>query len=179
MTSENIEITIKNACIYDYKNKINGDKKDILISGGKIVEKLNNQQNSLVIDGNEQIVFPGGIDLHTHFFAPETNFIRAKALNEQNMTSLPIYNEIQNSYLNHGFTFLSEMDVPMTQAKLTQINMNEVPLIDHALIMDFGSNWTFASDFQEKNNQNNIACIISKLLADLKGYGISINNPYH
>ncbi|MHA1727837.1 MAG: amidohydrolase family protein [Promethearchaeota archaeon] len=178
MQSQSKEIIIKNANIFDYKNGIKGDKKDILISDGKITEKLKDDSSATQIDGTNHIAFPGAIDLRTHFFAYETNYIRAKALDED-LIPIPPFKTLQEQSLRHGFTFLCEFDVPMTQSKLTLQNMKNSPLLDHAMIMDFGSNWTFFPDFQVGGRAANIAAMFSKLLEDLKGYGTSINCPYH
>lgn len=173
------EIIIKSANVFDFKNGIKGDKKDILISNGKITGKLKEENTAIRIDGSKHIAFPGGIDLRGHFFAQEVNYIRAKALNEKNLVPIPGIRAVQEQYINHGFLFSCEADVPVTQSKLTLFNMKSAPLIDKAMIMDFGSNWMFLPELQEGEKIKRVATILSKLMMDLKGYGISINCPYH
>ena len=57
-------LIIKNGLVYDPLNGIEGEKKEIHIKDGIVVEKVNS--DTKVIDASGMIVMPGGVDLHSH-----------------------------------------------------------------------------------------------------------------
>src|SRR4030067_3446682 len=66
------EMLIKNGFVFDPLNGINGEKMDIAIKNGKIVEKVN-ARKAKKIDGTGLTVMPGGVDIHTHIAGAEVN----------------------------------------------------------------------------------------------------------
>ena len=66
------ELLIKNGFVFDPINKINGEKMDIAIKDGKIVEKVN-ENKAQIIDASGLTVMPGGVDIHTHIAGGEVN----------------------------------------------------------------------------------------------------------
>ena len=56
-------LRIKGGKVYDPANNINGVVKDICIADGRIVEQVDGGRT---IDATGMIVFPGGVDIHTH-----------------------------------------------------------------------------------------------------------------
>lgn len=179
MTSLPQELILKNSLVYDANNKIDGEKKDLLVRDGKIVDSLKNEQNAKVIDAKGCVTFPGFIDLRSHYFAQETIFNSILSHTYNIKLEYPKIRDIEQAALNHGFTFLCEMDVPIIQSKIALQNMHLSPFLDHAMIMDIGSNWSFITDFESEQAENNIGTIISLLLGLVKGYGVSTNCPYH
>ncbi|MHA1821497.1 MAG: amidohydrolase family protein [Promethearchaeota archaeon] len=173
------EIIIKNGLVFDPKNNVNGEKKDILVSNGKIVDKLSDEAGAEVIDASGKVVMPGAIELSSKLFSVESAFLKSKELYEKDITPVPKLLEISKQYINNGFTFLSEYNVPMTQSRMALNLVRENLLLDHALIMDFGSNWTFFTDIQAGDHEKNIGVMFIKMLADLKGLSFSIELPYH
>jgi formylmethanofuran dehydrogenase subunit A len=71
LRSGHMAILIKNGTVFDPTNNINGEKMDIAIKDGKIVEKVNS--NAKVIDASKTIVMPGGVDLHAHIAGSKVN----------------------------------------------------------------------------------------------------------
>ena len=60
--------------VYDPANGINGVVKDICISDGRIVAEVDGGRT---IDATGMVVFPGGVDIHTHVAGAALNFARA------------------------------------------------------------------------------------------------------
>ena len=58
------EYIIKNGCVIDPTQSINGQKMDICIKDGKIVDKVSNAAK--VIDAAGKTVMAGGVDVHSH-----------------------------------------------------------------------------------------------------------------
>ena len=60
--------------VYDPANGINGVVKDVCIADGRIVADV---EGGRTIDATGMIVFPGGVDIHTHVAGAALNFARA------------------------------------------------------------------------------------------------------
>ncbi len=67
-------LRIKGGKVYDPANNINGEVRDICISDGRIVADV---PIGRTIDATGMIVFPGGVDVHTHVAGAALNFARA------------------------------------------------------------------------------------------------------
>src|SRR5579884_3487700 len=59
--------------VYDPAHGINGVVKDICIADGRIVADV---QGGKTIDATGMVVFPGGVDIHTHVAGGALNFAR-------------------------------------------------------------------------------------------------------
>ena len=85
------EILLKNGILYDLE-KDEYNKKDIMVSNGKIIDiakNLSNQGEDLeIIDLEEKFVFPGFIDCHTHLGIIEE--CTGKIGSDNNETSDPV-----------------------------------------------------------------------------------------
>ncbi len=60
------QIVVKNGFVFDPVNGIDGDKMDLFIREGKVVEKLDGEIHK-TIDASGMIVMAGGVDIHNSF----------------------------------------------------------------------------------------------------------------
>src|ERR1700676_2030306 len=60
--------------VYDPANNVNGEIKDVCILDGRIVADV---EGGRTIDATGMVVFPGGVDVHTHVAGAALNFARA------------------------------------------------------------------------------------------------------
>ena len=60
--------------VYDPANGVDGEVKDVCISNGQIVADV---EGGRTIDATGMVVFPGGVDVHTHVAGAALNFARA------------------------------------------------------------------------------------------------------
>src|SRR3954454_17610016 len=67
-------LRIINGTVYDPANGVNGVVRDVCVSGGRIVESVSGGRT---IDATGMVVFPGGVDVHTHVAGAALNFARA------------------------------------------------------------------------------------------------------
>ena len=67
-------LRIKGGTVYDPAHNINGVVKDLCIDNGKIVA---DNDGGRILDATGMIVFPGGVDIHTHVAGAALNFARA------------------------------------------------------------------------------------------------------
>jgi len=56
------QIAIKNGYVYDPANRIDGDKMDIFVRNGKMIQKISGDFEQ--IDASGMIVMAGGVDIH-------------------------------------------------------------------------------------------------------------------
>src|SRR4030065_79837 len=66
------ELLITNGFVFDPLNGINGEKMDIAIKNGEIVESVS-EHRAKKIDATGLTVMPGGVDIHTHIAGAEVN----------------------------------------------------------------------------------------------------------
>ena len=70
--------------VYDPANNINGVVKDICIDNGRIVAEVDGGRT---LDATGMVVFPGGVDIHTHVAGAALNF--ARAMTPENRAARP------------------------------------------------------------------------------------------
>ncbi|MCK4282242.1 MAG: formylmethanofuran dehydrogenase subunit A, partial [Candidatus Lokiarchaeota archaeon] len=139
-------LIIKNGIVFDPINNISGEKKDLLIESGKIVEKFRhtNSKDTKSIDANGKTVIPGAIDIHTHIASQQTNNIRL--LGSKNKDFLQFWNGLTldyltKEYLKKGYTFIVEANVFPSLAKQTIFNFGQIPILDKAMLINASNLW--------------------------------------
>src|SRR6185312_13343673 len=74
--------------VYDPANNINGVVQDICIADGRVVASLEAGRGR-TIDATGMVVFPGGVDVHTHVAGAALNFARG-LIPEQHRQAAPM-----------------------------------------------------------------------------------------
>ncbi len=89
MTQEYFKIS--GGTVYDPANGIDGQVRDIWISGRKIVEPPADPEikPARVLDARGLVVMPGGVDMHCHIVGPKVNTAR-KMCPEQKRRGEPV-----------------------------------------------------------------------------------------
>src|SRR5438105_8884083 len=135
-------LRIKNGKVYDPANNIDGVVKDICIADGRIVADV---EGGRTIDATGMIVFPGGVDVHTHVAGAALNFARG-LIPEQHRNAVPIVrNAVRRAglagstpttfatgylYAGMGWTTVNEAAVPILSAKHTHEELRDTPIVD-------------------------------------------------
>src|SRR4029078_289287 len=70
----NSRLRITGGKVYDPANGVNGEVRDVFTAAGPIVPAV---EDGRTIDATGMIVFPGGVDVHTHVAGAALNFARA------------------------------------------------------------------------------------------------------
>jgi formylmethanofuran dehydrogenase subunit A len=60
------QIVVKNGFVFDPVNGIDGDKMDLFVREGKVVEKLDGEISE-IINASGMLVMAGGVDIHNSF----------------------------------------------------------------------------------------------------------------
>ena len=174
------KLIIKNGLIFDPLNNIEGEKKDILIESGKIVEKFTNNNDVKEIDANGKTVVPSAIDIHTHVASQQINWVRLLGANDsifkEIWQGLTLEN-IAKNYISMGYNLIIEAKVFPSLAKQTTFNFQQIPVLDKAMLLNISNFWPLELEFQ-RGKINEMAIFLSDLLSKTCSYGFKIYNPF-
>jgi formylmethanofuran dehydrogenase subunit A len=181
-------LLIKDGTVFDPTNNIDGEKMDIAIKAGKIVEKVGSKAKT--IDASKMIVMPGGVDLHSHIagskvnggrlFRPEDHRYEAYARTATTRAgvghSVPSTFTAGYRYANMGYTTVIEPAVPPLKARHTHEELRDTPIIDKACFPLFGNNW-YVLECVANDDLDMLSAYIAWMLKATKGYAVKIVNP--
>jgi len=183
-----LELLIKNGYVYDPINKIDGEKMDIAVKDGKIVESVSSSVK--VIDATNMLVMPGGVDIHSHIagskvnsgriLRPEDHYKDVKprtAITRAEVGhTVPSTYTIGYRYARLGYTTVIEAASPPLKTRHTHEELNDIPLIDKSCYLVLDNNW-IVLDYLSEGEIDKCAAFIAWILKALKGYAIKIVNP--
>ncbi|MFX1322524.1 MAG: formylmethanofuran dehydrogenase subunit A [Promethearchaeota archaeon] len=182
-------LIIKNGLVYDPSNGIDGEKKDIHIKDGVIVDKVNS--DAKVIDASGMIVMPGGVDLHSHIAGAKVNAGRSLRPEDKHFEATMKKTKLTRSgtgfsvpstwltgyrYAQLGFTTVAEPAMPLLEARHTHEEFLETPIIDKLAFPLFGNNW-FVLEYVKNGDIEKLAAYVNWILKATKGYAIKLVNP--
>jgi formylmethanofuran dehydrogenase subunit A len=182
------ELIIKNGFVFDPINRINGEKMDIAIKNGKIVQKVAGKAQ--VIDASGLTIMPGGVDIHTHIAGGEVNTGRmvrpedhikdtvSKTASTRSGTgySIPSTFVTGYRYSKMGYTTVMNPSMAPLEAKHTHEELNDIPLVDKATYPLLGD-WWFVLENLAKGKIEECARHVAWMMDITKGYAIKIVNP--
>jgi formylmethanofuran dehydrogenase subunit A len=174
--------------VYDPANGLDGVVKDICIADGRIVE---NVEGGRTIDAGGMIVFPGGVDVHTHVAGGAINFARAMTPEDHRRTMAFIRSQTTRSgiggmapttfatgylYAGMGWTTLNEAAVPIISAKHTHEELSDVPIVDKCSCVLMANN-EIVLDLLEAGEMERAKQIVAWQIWASKAYGVKAVNP--
>ena len=182
------EYIIKNGHVFDPAQGIKGDKKDIAVKDGKIVDKVGS--GAKVIDASGKTVMAGALEVHAHVAGPKVNPGRwyrpedkhfdshktAGITRIEGGKSIPTVFKTGYEYARMGFTFAMEAAMPPLYARHVHEEIHDTPIIDEAALPVFGNNW-FILEYLKNQEIENTAAYIAWILRQTKGYGVKVVNP--
>jgi formylmethanofuran dehydrogenase subunit A len=183
------ELLIKNGIVYDPFNGINGEKMDIAVKNGKIIERVN-EMKAKIIDASGMIVMPGGVDIHSHIAGAEVNAGRLlrpedhvkdvepkTAITRSGVGhSIPSTFTTGYRYARMGYTTVMNPAMPPLEARHTHEELDDTPMIDKATYPLLGD-WWFVLEYLRDDMVEECASHVAWMLAATKGYAIKIVNP--
>jgi formylmethanofuran dehydrogenase subunit A len=183
------EILIKNGFVFDPLNKIDGEKMDIAIKNGIIVEKVT-ESKAQIIDATGLTVMAGGVDIHSHIAGAEVNMGRMirpedhykDVVHKTALTragtgySIPSTFVTGYRYSTMGYTTVMNGSIAPLKAKHAHEEMNDIPLIDKGTYVLMGD-WWFVLENLAKGNIEECARHVAWMLDSTKGYAIKVVNP--
>jgi formylmethanofuran dehydrogenase subunit A len=174
--------------VYDPKNAIDGVIQDICISDGRIVA---NVEGGRTINATGMVVFPGGVDVHTHVAGAAINFARAMTPEDHRKAHPFLHTPLKRAglggatpttfatgylYAGMGWTTVVEAAVPLLTAKHTHEELGDTPIVDKACLLLLANN-EILMDILEAGETERAKHVVAWLLGAAKAYGVKAVNP--
>jgi formylmethanofuran dehydrogenase subunit A len=174
--------------VYDPANGVNGVIRDVCISDGKIVADVTGGRT---IDATGMVVFPGGVDVHTHVAGAALNFARAM-IPEDHRRNVPfVRTQVRRGgiggstpttfvtgylYAGLGYTTVNEAAVPILSARHTHEELRDTPIVDKACCVLMANN-EILLDLIEKGELERARQVAAWNIWAAKAYGVKAVNP--
>jgi len=174
--------------VYDPANGINGEVKDVCIADGRIVSAV---EGGRTIDATGMIVFPGGVDIHTHVAGAALNFARGLTPENQRAAAPFLHTPERRAglggptpttfatgylYAGMGYTTVMEAAVPVLSAKHTHEELRDTPIVDKACFLLMANN-EIVLDLLEAGEMERAREVVAWLIWAAKTYGVKAVNP--
>ncbi|MEM4727140.1 MAG: formylmethanofuran dehydrogenase subunit A, partial [Candidatus Bathyarchaeia archaeon] len=184
-----MELLITNAIVYDPANGIDGEKIDIAVKDGRIVE-ISELRDAKILDASGLTAMPGGVDIHAHIAGPKVNKGRLvrpedhlRMIKRRREGLRPIVGYTVPTtfttgywYASMGYTTVMEPATPPLETRHTHEELNDTPIIDKACFPVVDSNW-FVLEYLKEGDIQSCAAYLSWLLRSVKGYALKLVSP--
>ena len=181
-----MNLIIKNGIVYDPANGITGEKMDIFIKDGKIVEEV---REGKIIDASNKLVVPGGVDMHSHIAGGKVNTARVMrpedikssvrvnpGFRAESGYTVPNSYGIGYRYARMGYTTVFEPANPPLSSFHTHEELDAIPMVDKGTLVLSRNNWNVMQFVREKDIEK-LKAYMSWLIFKTKSYGIKVVNP--
>ena len=174
--------------VYDPANNVNGVIQDVCIADGRIVANVNGGRT---IDATGMVVFPGGVDVHTHVAGAALNFARAMIpedhrRHQEFVRTLVTRGGIGGStpttfitgylYAGLGYTTVNEAAVPILSARHTHEELRDTPIVDKSCCVLMANN-EILLDQIEAGELERARHVVAWNIWAAKAYGVKAVNP--
>jgi formylmethanofuran dehydrogenase subunit A len=182
-------IRISGGTVYDPANGVNGVVRDLCVADGKVVADV--PPHARVLDATGMVVFPGGVDCHTHIGGAALNFARG-LIPEQHRKAHAIFRKPHLRagivgttpttfatgyvYAGMGWTTANEAAVPIISAKHTHEELRDTPIIDKTCCVLMANN-EIILDLLENDEYERAKNVAAWQIWAAKAYGIKAVNP--
>ncbi len=174
--------------VHDPANGIDGVVKDVCIADGRVVADV---QGGRAIDARGMVVFPGGVDIHTHVAGAAVNFARGMTP-ENYRKAIPFLRAPGRRaglggitpttfatgylYAGMGWTTINEAAVPILSARHTHEELRDTPVVDKASLVLMANN-EIVLDLLEADELERARHVVAWLIWAAKAYGVKAVNP--
>ena len=182
-------LRIKGGRVFDPANQIDGEVRDLYIDDeGKFVNAF---EGGRTIDAAGMIVFPGGVDPHTHVGGGAINFARAATPEDHRWAQSFIRTQSRRSglggiapttfatgylYAGMGWTTVNEAAVPVMSARHTHEELSDIPILDKTSLVLMANN-EIMLDQLEAGDYERAKDVVAWYINAAKTYGVKAVNP--
>jgi len=181
-------LRITGGTVYDPANGVNGVVRDVCIADGRIVSDV---EGGRTIDATGMIVFPGGVDVHTHVAGGALNFARGLVPENQRVARKFLHAPGRRGgiggmtpttfatgylYAGMGWTTVNEAAVPILTAKHTHEELHDTPIVDKSCLLLMANN-EIVLDLLEAGEVERARDVVGWLVWAAKVYGVKAVNP--
>jgi formylmethanofuran dehydrogenase subunit A len=174
--------------VYDPANDIHGEVRDVCISNGRIVPHV---EGGHTVDATGMVIFPGGVDVHTHVAGAALNFARAMIPENHRRAATFVHSAETRAglggatpttfatgylYAGMGWTTVNEAAVPILSAKHTHEELRDTPIVDKTCCVLMGNN-EIVLDLLEAGELERAREVVAWQIWAAKAYGVKAVNP--
>ena len=181
-------LRIAGGTVHDPANGIHGVVQDVCIADGRIVPRVDGGRT---IDARGMLVFPGGVDIHTHVAGAALNFARG-VTPENYRKAAPFLHTPEHRaglggitpttfatgylYAAMGWTTVNEAAVPILSARHTHEELHDIPILDKASLVLMANN-EIVLGLLEAGEMERARHVVAWLIWAAKAYGVKAVNP--
>jgi formylmethanofuran dehydrogenase subunit A len=186
-------IKITAGTVYDPANGIDGEVRDIWITGGTIVAAPTDPATrpTREVDARGLVIMPGGVDVHCHIAGPKVNVARKMRPEEKRKSqvlhrtasthsgtlgSVPSTFATGYKYAGMGYTTAFDAAIPPLGARHAHEEFADTPCIDKGFYVLMGNNHYVMRSIQQ-NEPQKLRAFVAWLLGATKGYAPKLVNP--
>jgi formylmethanofuran dehydrogenase subunit A len=179
--------------VYDPRNGIRGEIRDIWIAEGRVVEAPTDPavRADRTIDASAMVVMPGGVDMHCHIAGPKVNMARkmipdnkraARPLRRTSLTRSGTTGAVPSTfatgylYAGLGYTTAFDAAIPPLAARHAHEELHDTPIIDKGFYVLMGNNHYVMQSIQSGEPER-LKAYVAWLLNAAKGYAAKLVNP--
>jgi formylmethanofuran dehydrogenase subunit A len=181
-------LRIKGGKVYDPANGVHGEVKDLCICDGRIVPEV---EGGRTIDATGLVVFPGGVDVHTHVAGAALNFARAMIPEDHRRNQPFARTPVRRGgiggatpttyvtgylYAGLGYTTVNEAAVPILSARHTHEELRDTPIIDKSCCVLMANN-EILLDLIQAGELERARHVTAWNIWAAKAYGVKAVNP--
>lgn len=186
-------LLVRNGTVYDPYHGVNGDQRDLWISGGRIIDAPADRSTKAdrVIDATGLVVMAGGVDMHCHIAGPKVNsarkmlpadrrrakpYRRTAIARSGTIGSVPSTFATGYLYAGLGYTTAFDAAIPPLAARHAHEEFADTPQLDKGFLVLAGNNHYVMQQLRNAEPQL-VKAYLGWLLNATKGYGIKVVNP--
>ena len=179
--------------VYDPKNGVDGEVRDIWIDGSRIVAAPADPdlKPERTLDARGLVIMPGGVDMHCHIAGPKVNVARKMRPEEKRLAppikrtthtrsgtggSVPSTFATGYLYAGMGYTTAFDAAIPPLFARHAHEELHDTPLLDKGFYVLVGNNHYCMQQIKE-NEGNRLRAYLSWLLGATRAYALKLVNP--
>ena len=187
-------LRITNGKLYDPKNGIDGEVRDVWIRDGRVIEtptEPGSVKPDRTLDATGMVVMPGGVDIHCHIAGPKVNTARKMMPDDKRLaepvrrtkytrsgTVGAVPSTFATGYLYAGLGYTAAFDaaIPPLVARHAHEELADTPIIDKGFYVLMGNNHYVMKQLHA-NEPAKLKAYVAWLLNATKGYAAKIVNP--